>query len=483
MALCQGWVNGNNGIEAFMPLSGVSFSSPLNGWCVSSSGGRIFKTNDGGATWSRNFFNSGVSFVGVQAMNDSVILAVRDQGGSCYITTNGGASWTVSSSVGNQFIRDFSFISASTGWLLGGSDGRGLWRTTDSGRSWVNQSVFPNIPQLLLNAVSFVDANNGWAVGHNGFVFKTSNGGSTWVQQTSNTTNLLRDVFFINSTNGWAIGDNGTIIRTTNGGVTWNVSSTGATNVLWKVHFASSMLGWAVGENGTIVQSTDGGATWVNLNSGTTASLRDIFLISPNRGWAVGGESTVLQFGSTTLPTNFTAIYAKAKEGNKAADVLWTVASDKQVVQYQVERSTDGRSYKAVGNVASQQSNQTVSYSYTDNQAISTAVYYRVKAIAADGSYKYSAVAKLNGKTSSIELSLYPNPVQSQLQVQLSQPVKGQLTARIVDSKGQVVYQQSSINVAGSNLLQLGVAHLPQGTYQLVLLHNNALLAAGKFVK
>ncbi|HAN38894.1 MAG TPA: hypothetical protein DCQ29_08325, partial [Chitinophagaceae bacterium] len=109
--------------------------------------------------------------------------------------------------------------------------------------------------------------------------------------------------------------------------------------------------------------------------------------------------------------------------------------------------------------------------------------YYRVKATAADGSYKYSAVAKLNGKASSIELSLYPNPVQSQLSVQLSQPVKGQLAARVVDSKGQVVYQQSGINLAGSNLLQLSVAHLPQGTYQLTLTNGSDFTATGSFVK
>jgi len=65
----------------------------------------------------------------------------------------------------------------------------------------------------------------------------------------------------------------------------------------------------------------------------------------------------------------------------------------------------------------------------------------------------------------------------------LSQPVKGQLTARIVDSKGQVVYQHSSINVAGSNLLQLSVAHLPQGTYQLTLTNGNDFTATGSFVK
>ncbi|HAN37794.1 MAG TPA: hypothetical protein DCQ29_02740, partial [Chitinophagaceae bacterium] len=305
LSFCQGWINSSNGIEQNMYLSGVSFSNPSKGWCVSSSGGRIFTTNDGGANWSRNFFSDGIGFIGVQAINDSTVWAVRDLG-QAFRTTNGGASWTSSATVGFQVIRDFSFISAGTGWLLGGGTGVGLWRTTDSGNTWVNQSGgWPNIFQLSLNAVCFVDANNGWAVGSNGVVLRTSNGGSTWVQQASNTTTILRDVFFINSTTGWAIGDNGTIIRTSNGGATWTPSTNaGTTNVLFRVHFASSMLGWAVGENGTIIQSTDGGATWVSLISGTTSLLRDIFLISPNRGWAVGHENTVLQFGSATLPTN-----------------------------------------------------------------------------------------------------------------------------------------------------------------------------------
>ncbi|HAI84282.1 MAG TPA: hypothetical protein DCL43_11485, partial [Chitinophagaceae bacterium] len=59
----------------------------------------------------------------------------------------------------------------------------------------------------------------------------------------------------------------------------------------------------------------------------------------------------------------------------------------------------------------------------------------------------------------------------------------GQLAARVIDSKGQVVYQQSGINLAGSNLLQLSVAHLPQGTYQLTLTNGSDFTATGSFVK
>jgi photosystem II stability/assembly factor-like uncharacterized protein len=40
----------------------------------------------------------------------------------------------------------------------------------------------------------------------------------SWVTQTSGTTNTLRDIFFIDGSTGWAVGENGTVLKTTNGG-------------------------------------------------------------------------------------------------------------------------------------------------------------------------------------------------------------------------------------------------------------------------
>ena len=45
--------------------------------------------------------------------------------------------------------------------------------------------------------VSFVDANNGWAVGNGGTILHTSNGGATWSTQRSGTFNDLFGVSFV----------------------------------------------------------------------------------------------------------------------------------------------------------------------------------------------------------------------------------------------------------------------------------------------
>ena len=72
----------------------------------------------------------------------------------------------------------------------------------------------------VLFGVSFTDANNGTAVGSDGLILRTTDGGANWTNQTSGTTSFLNDVSFTDTNNGTAVGENGTILRTTNGGTT-----------------------------------------------------------------------------------------------------------------------------------------------------------------------------------------------------------------------------------------------------------------------
>ncbi len=42
-----------------------------------------------------------------------------------------------------------------------------------------------------------------------------------WVEQNSNTSMWLNDIFFVDDKTGWAVGDNGAIVATVDGGETW----------------------------------------------------------------------------------------------------------------------------------------------------------------------------------------------------------------------------------------------------------------------
>ena len=67
--------------------------------------------------------------------------------------------------------------------------------------------------QENLNAILFRDAKEGWAVGDNGTILYTNDGGVTWLLQESPTRNNLRDLVQTPSGQLWAIGDATTIVR------------------------------------------------------------------------------------------------------------------------------------------------------------------------------------------------------------------------------------------------------------------------------
>jgi photosystem II stability/assembly factor-like uncharacterized protein len=60
--------------------------------------------------------------------------------------------------------------------------------------------------------VKFVDALEGWAVGDEGTILHTTDGGRRWQNERSPTTHALERIFFTDRTHGWAVGFGGTII-------------------------------------------------------------------------------------------------------------------------------------------------------------------------------------------------------------------------------------------------------------------------------
>lgn len=89
----------------------------------------------------------------------------------------------------------------------------------------------------------------------------------TWTEQSSGTTESLNDIHFVDSLSGWAVGNNGTIVATVDGGETWTLQISGTTERLRSVFFLSDTLGWvAGGENvssNVLLMTEDGGANWV----------------------------------------------------------------------------------------------------------------------------------------------------------------------------------------------------------------------------
>ena len=127
----------------------------------------------------------------------------------------------------------------------------------------------------------------GWAVGANGTIVMTPDGGTTWVAESSGVSANLNGVQFVSSVWGVAVGNGGVSVHTTDGGLTWSTASTGTALNLNGVAFFDPLRGVAVGTDGVRVRTTDGGLTWSAAGS-TTATLYDIAVTGASSAIAVG---------------------------------------------------------------------------------------------------------------------------------------------------------------------------------------------------
>lgn len=143
--------------------------------------------------------------------------------------------------------------------------------------------------------------------------------GQSWTNITPSLNLSYRGVHFADENLGYAVGDNGTIIRTVDGGATWTTAPSSPDSLGWLDGVFCFSLDTVFVSNRTpsaLYRTTDGGATWVQLTveQGYTSSFNDIHFIDDQTGFVTGysgklfktndfGDSwtSIEQFGSTAL--------------------------------------------------------------------------------------------------------------------------------------------------------------------------------------
>jgi photosystem II stability/assembly factor-like uncharacterized protein len=108
-----------------------------------------------------------------------------------------------------------------------------------------------------------------------------------WIQQQTNTTADLSSIYFVNPNLGWAVGSDGTILKTTDGGDNWTLKSSGVTNGLNSVCFTDPLTGFAVSYR-ELLKTTDGGENWVIQDTVINAGLATVFFIGRDTGFVAG---------------------------------------------------------------------------------------------------------------------------------------------------------------------------------------------------
>ena len=294
---------------------------------VATAAGGVWKTTNGGINWTPIFDGQRVSSIGAVAVapsNPNVVyvgtgesnnLRSSSWGEGVYKSTDAGRTWTHSGLRTSQHIPriivhptnpDIVYV-AAMGPLWGSGGERGLFKSTDGGRTWTNtksmgpytgftEVVFdPSNPNTLY-AASFQrerKAYSATAGGPESAVWKSTDAGATWTQLSNGLptgdkgrTGLTVSVSNPNTVYAHIDATDGGIFRSNDGGATWTRASAVVGPFPWftgiiRVDPSNPERVYILGQN--LQVSNDGGKTFRTIGGSTHADHHAIW-IDPNDG-------------------------------------------------------------------------------------------------------------------------------------------------------------------------------------------------------
>jgi len=165
-----------------------------------------------------------------------------------------------------------------------------------------------------------------------------------------------------------------------------------------------------------------------------------------------------------TLPVELSSFTVKIMQ--RAVVLNWETATEINNSGFNVDRSTDGKTFQKVAFIRGKgTSTEKSTYSFTDNNLLAGNYYYRLGQVDYDGTTKYSKVIEVTVNAAPAEFSLYqnyPNPFNPSTTIKFTVAKSGITTLKIYNALGQEVKtlfntqteagQVYSINFNASNL-------------------------------
>ncbi len=168
--------------------------------------------------------------------------------GILFKTNNGGYTWTDKTLDSNYTLNSMFFINENIGWMID-EQARVVVRTINGGDDWATTFI-GDFFNYQPRSIFFVNEDLGYATSTEGILFKTFDGGENWEEFSFIRGNTSTDMYFVNETEGWYRAGN-SIYHTYDGGVSW-ISHQGFSTSLRNMFFLNDEQGWLCGDNGLI---------------------------------------------------------------------------------------------------------------------------------------------------------------------------------------------------------------------------------------
>lgn len=345
----------------------IEIVDPQNVWFTTMNGtdGSVARdfgvTNDGGTTWVPKTFSYDAQWMpgDISAISGTTAWTANYSGetngnGAIFKTTDGGDTWTRQGEELYQnsasFLNVIHFFNENEGYAQGDpvSGNFEIFRTTDGGETWTAVSA----PAAQSSEASTVGLD--WAIGdiawfgtNKGRIYKTTDKGATWTVLSTGVSKMISEMSWADEMNGAVTvmdynqttgqTSNWQFLRTTDGGETWNAVSV-ADNYFSSFSLVPGTPGMIVVtksastlEDNFSAYSTDWGTTWEMLDDSiqyVQVKMHDI-----NTGWAGGfnwdeNNGGIYKWRGINMGLHFTSL--PITNVNEDAEYSYTVVAENE---------------------------------------------------------------------------------------------------------------------------------------------------------
>jgi photosystem II stability/assembly factor-like uncharacterized protein len=280
------WVSLNTGFtDTEVQALIMSPAAPSTLYAATANDG-VFKTADGGQLWASASAGITARIVGALAVDPSNSATLyAGSGASLFKTTDSGTTWIPLSAIdpGQKLGVQVGFLSlaidptARNTVYAGGYIASGVLKSTDGGQSWVAGLTSPFPSNVLSLAIDSTAPSTVYATSGSLGVDKSTDGGQSWIESIfpgfghQAVTAIVIDPNDATIVYAAALG--GAIFKSTDGALSWTPVLTG--DSFWSLVALPTLPKttlYAGSSTGTVYKSTDGGVTWSALLSGFSDS-------------------------------------------------------------------------------------------------------------------------------------------------------------------------------------------------------------------
>ena len=230
----------------------------------------------------------------------------------------------------------------------------------------------------------------------------------------------------------------------------------------------SSVYSWTT-SNGHIVGSTTGTSIQVDAPGDYMVTQRLSGACNP-----YAYDTVTVAYDPNCVPLDNNILTFKGSINNSITRLDWTIAQNKDVSYFEVERSFDGSHFDLISHKdADAEKQQFASYTAFDdlnNVPMTPAVYYRLKMKKTNGGTSYSKIIRVPFATLIKTVSVAPNPVHDMMQVTINTTRTDLMDLYIYDMSGKAMRRIKADLQPGVNAIAVdNLSIMQRGMYLVVV--------------